>query len=435
MQPATALPAVEHGARSDPGRDPNKQVNEDVWGTFETKFGHLCLVCDGMGGHAAGREAAELAMATIVEVFESAPEWTPNARVLRSAIEEANRRVKVVRTSEIGFGRPGSTVVPVLMHAQGTDVAHVGDSRAYLIHEGQVLRLTKDHSIVEELVDRGLITPEQAARHPDANRITRALGISEEVEVDLRAQPVHHVTGDTFVLCSDGLSDLVEDHEILAMSGAEPPAQAAAKLVDLANSRGGHDNVTVLVLRARESVARSAAATTPTVPQTGVPPSRPRPAAHTVPDRTSASPRPAAHTLPDRTSASPRPAAHTLPDRTSAGAPSHAPYANRPLDSPAAPVASRPPLSRPASCLLLVAILIASAALALLVVALVSHFAEGSGKRNAVAEGGLVADAAAPLPDALSPGSVIVPSTIPAVEPIAPLEPMGPEPHRKKRPR
>ena len=150
-----------------------------------------------------------------------------------------------MRTSEVAMGRPGSTAVAVLMHARGTEVAHVGDSRAYLVHEGQIFRVTRDHSIVQELVDRGLLTPAQAAHHPDANRITRALGMATEVEAELRPQPVHHVAGDAFVLCSDGLCDLVEDHEILAIVGAEPAAQAVGKLVDLANARGGHDNVTV----------------------------------------------------------------------------------------------------------------------------------------------------------------------------------------------
>jgi PPM family protein phosphatase len=144
----------------------------------------------------------------------------------------------------------------------------VGDSRAYLVHEGQIFRVTKDHSMVQELVDLGLLTPAQAAHHPDANRITRALGMTEDVEVDLRPTPVHHVAGDAFVLCSDGLSDLVEDHEILAIVGAEPAAQAVGKLIDLANARGGHDNVTVMVLRARESAAGVAPSVAPTVVQT-----------------------------------------------------------------------------------------------------------------------------------------------------------------------
>src|ERR1700679_1269044 len=200
MDGAPGLPAIEYAARTDPGPDPEKQVNEDALGYRETRFGHLCVVCDGMGGHAAGKEAADLAGATICEVFETAPEGTPPGQVLRGAVEEASRRVHVMRTSEIAMGRPGSTAVAVLMHAGGTEVAHVGDSRVYLVHEAQIFRVTRDHSIVQELVDRGLLTLEQAATHPDANRITRALGMAPEVEIEVRPSPVHHVTGDAFVL-------------------------------------------------------------------------------------------------------------------------------------------------------------------------------------------------------------------------------------------
>jgi PPM family protein phosphatase len=261
------LPAVEYAERSDPGRDPDKQVNEDACGHRETRLGHLCVVCDGMGGHAAGREAAELAVATIFEVFDRAAESDAPGPVLRAAIEEASRRVFTMRTSEVAGGRPGSTVVAVLLHAGGTEVAHVGDSRAYLVHEGQIFRVTRDHSMVQEMVNAGVLTPEQAAHHPDANRITRALGMGADVEVELRAAPIAYVTGDAFVLCSDGLCDLVQDEEILGIVGGEPPAQAAGKLVDLANARGGHDNVTVIVLRARENALVSAAPVAPTVVQ------------------------------------------------------------------------------------------------------------------------------------------------------------------------
>ena len=250
MEPAIDLPAVEYAERSDPGRDPTKQVNEDACGHRETRLGHLCVVCDGMGGHAAGREAAELALATIFETFEHAPEGAAPAPVLRSAIEEASRRVFAMATAEVALGRPGSTVVAVLMHTQGTEVAHVGDSRAYLVHEGQIFRITRDHSIVQELVDRGLLTPQQAAQHPDANRITRALGMAPEVEVELRPQPLRHVTGDAFVLCSDGLSEMVTDDMIATALAAKEPAETACRrLVEIALEAGGKDNVTVVVAR------------------------------------------------------------------------------------------------------------------------------------------------------------------------------------------
>jgi protein phosphatase len=251
------VPAVDVAVRSDPGRDPTKQVNEDASGWRETPFGVLGVVCDGMGGHVGGREASNAALSTIVEAFERAPPGTPARDVLRDAIRLANVRVRGLALSEPSGGRPGSTVVAVLVHGLGTEVAHVGDSRAYFVHQGQIFQITRDHSMVQEMVEAKILTPAQAAVHPEANKITRALGIDDDVEVDLRQHPLAHVAGDTFVLCSDGLSDLVEPPEILKIVSTDPPAQAVGKLVELANARGGHDNVTVMVLRPRSSAPQS----------------------------------------------------------------------------------------------------------------------------------------------------------------------------------
>jgi len=263
-------PASDVAARSDPGLDPDKRVNEDICDHRQTRFGHLVIVCDGMGGHADGREAASLALSTVLEVFDHAAAETAPSEVLRLAIHDANSRVHAMPPSEFASGRPGSTVVAVLVHSRGAEVAHVGDSRAYLVHQGQVVALTRDHSVVQQMVDIGVLKPEQAAHHPDANRITRALGMNPAVEVEVRSQPLPYVAGDAFVLCSDGLSDLVEETEIRDVVGDEPPSQAVGKLVDLANARGGHDNITVAILRVRESVSTSAGGVAPTVVQTAV---------------------------------------------------------------------------------------------------------------------------------------------------------------------
>ena len=257
-QPNT--PAVELAVRTDPGRDPDKQVNEDAAAHIECTLGLLAVVCDGMGGHAGGKEASELAVKTILEVIQAANEKTQPRDALRVAIEEANRRVFGMPTSEGGY-RPGSTVVAILAHAGGAEVAHVGDSRIYLAHAGAITQITKDHSMVQEMVDRNIIKAEDAAKHPDANKIMRALGIAKDVEVDVRPEPIGYVTGDVFILCSDGLSDLVTAGEILDMAGSRPAAQAAGQLVDLANARGGHDNITAMVVRMKGAASTREAAT------------------------------------------------------------------------------------------------------------------------------------------------------------------------------
>jgi PPM family protein phosphatase len=297
------LPLLEVGIRTDPGRDPDKQVNEDSVIHAETAHGVLTIVCDGMGGHAGGKEASELAIRTIVEIMEAAPAATPAAAALKRAIEEANARVWSMPTAEAGF-RPGSTVVAALFHEDGAEVAHVGDSRLYLVHGGAITQVTRDHSMVQEMVDRKIIRAEDAAGHPDANKILRALGIAKEVEVDVRSEPIAYVSGDVFVLCSDGLSDLVEASEILEIAGTHPPTQAAGQLVDLANARGGHDNVTALVVRAKTSArARPGGPVHKTVPLT----------AHAPPPTVVQTEATAARTLVSEPLPHPPPAAPALP--------------------------------------------------------------------------------------------------------------------------
>ena len=272
------VPACEIALRTDPGRDPDKQVNEDSAAHVDTPLGLLAIVCDGMGGHAGGKEASELAVKTIVEQVNAAPADLPRGEVLRTAITEANARVWNMPTAEAGL-RPGSTVVVVLVHENGAEIAHVGDSRVYLVHAGAISQVTRDHSMVQELVDRKIIKAEDAQKHPDANKILRALGIAKDVEVDVRPEPIAYVAGDVFILCSDGLSDLVTPAEILEVAGSHAPAQAAGRLVDLANARGGHDNITALVVRPKTSATATAAPTiVKTIPLTAHAPAQPPPA-------------------------------------------------------------------------------------------------------------------------------------------------------------
>ena len=269
---ASLRPRVEIASRTDPGRDPDKQVNEDAFAYRPTPFGHLLVVCDGMGGHNAGEVASQMALETIVATVESAPLDTPPRALLTHAIRTANERVYGLAGPDT-IGRPGSTIVLALIQASGAVVGHVGDSRCYLIRHGQALALTKDHSVVQQMVDQGMITAEQAVGHPDANRILRALGVAESVEIDVRGDAVPFGAGDCFILCSDGLTDLVNGQEIArVVQGAGTPDRAAAMLVDLANERGGHDNITVLLARVHDDATAQAAPTIVGTQPDNVPP-------------------------------------------------------------------------------------------------------------------------------------------------------------------
>jgi protein phosphatase len=251
---------IDFAQASDPGRDPNKQVNEDSCGYAETRFGHLCVLCDGMGGHYGGKEASRTAITTIFEMFDQLPPSMTPAQALKQSIEEAGRRVYRLGGPPENRTRPGSTVVVMLLHERGLDVAHVGDSRAYIIRSNQIYPLTRDHSMVQGMIDAGMLTEESAMGHPDSNKITRALGMKPEVDVELRPDTMELFAGDVLLQSSDGLTDLALGREILGATrqalssgGVE---HACTMLVKMANDRGGHDNITVQMARVAEVTPR-----------------------------------------------------------------------------------------------------------------------------------------------------------------------------------
>jgi protein phosphatase len=228
---------ISWGCRSDVGLV--RGHNEDSFLVRTPLF----VVSDGMGGHAAGEVASAIAVETIGNMAPAEPDDI----MLGAAIEEANRAV--IKGAEEGRGKPGMgcTATAVLIKGDRMAVAHVGDSRAYLLHEGKLVRVTHDHSFVEELVDAGQITEDEARVHPSRSVITRALGSDPGMYADHFTLDVHN--GDRVILCSDGLSSMIDDSEIelLAVSSATPQA-AADKLVSAALTAGGSDNVTVLVI-------------------------------------------------------------------------------------------------------------------------------------------------------------------------------------------
>jgi serine/threonine protein phosphatase PrpC len=246
---------VDYAELSHAGHEPTKQINEDTCALAQTSHGLLAVTCDGMGGHSAGREASTTAMRTVVEYLSRKDSDAEPAAALKNAVEAAARDVYAVGGDAPPELRPGSTCVATLLHDGLAEIAHVGDSRAYLFRGGELTRLTRDHSMVQQMVDAGVLSPEDAVDHPDANKITRALGMMETADVELRAESLRLVTGDVLLLCTDGLTDMVEDPDLTMLIGShveKGPEHLAKVLVEVALARGGWDNVTVQVLVVRE---------------------------------------------------------------------------------------------------------------------------------------------------------------------------------------
>lgn len=247
---AEQRPRLTAAFRTDPGRDPSKQVNEDAVAYEETAVGTLAIVCDGMGGHARGAEASQLAIRTVVEQLRAVDRAAHPGASLKAAVEEAGRRVHALG-QPTDRARPGSTLVALLFHTGGTEVAHCGDSRAYVLRRGQLHPLTRDHSLVREMVELGQLRPEDAVGHPDSNKITRALGLRPDCAVELRAAAFHQETHDVFLLTSDGITDVIGDADLqaLAETGLTEGMDAlAGRSVHIANARGGPDNTTLLAV-------------------------------------------------------------------------------------------------------------------------------------------------------------------------------------------
>jgi len=220
----------------------------------------LLIVADGMGGHAGGEHASRLAVETIQRevraardsnggAFErpSGIEDSPLPDVMRQAVEAASAAIYEAAQADPELAGMGTTVTAALMDGSHAFVAHVGDSRCYLLREGKIYQVSEDHSLVNEQIKAGAISAAEARTSRFKNIITRSVGFERTVAVDLMG--IELQAGDRFVVCCDGLSNLVEDAEILGMAEAAPIVEASERLVALANERGGDDNITVIVAR------------------------------------------------------------------------------------------------------------------------------------------------------------------------------------------
>lgn len=225
-----------------------RQLNQDYVFTSETPIGNLpnlFIVADGMGGHNAGDYASKCTTRIIVDEIENCKETNP-IKIIRQAIESANVEIREKSEELEEFKGMGTTVVVATIMEGCLYVANVGDSRLYVIDE-EINQITRDHSLVEEMIRMGEIDRESARNHPDKNIITRAVGACEEVKIDFFDLKLK--AGDIILMCSDGLTNMIEDEDIrMILVGQRDVVEKAEELVKTANKNGGKDNIAVIII-------------------------------------------------------------------------------------------------------------------------------------------------------------------------------------------
>lgn len=218
----------------------------------------LLAVADGMGGHVAGEIASSAAVAAISDLDARLTDEADPLEELFGAVREAVRRLTDLAEEDHALRGMGTTLTVLHWDGSRFAVAHVGDSRAYLLRDGQLEQITRDHTVVQELVDQGRITPEIAATHPSRSVLTRALQSGGDADPDLFFVEAH--VGDRYLICSDGLSDVVTASSLREALIADPdPDDAVRRLVELANAGGGPDNITCLIADVLKPYAAEAA--------------------------------------------------------------------------------------------------------------------------------------------------------------------------------
>ena len=234
-----------------------RKENQDFYGFAQTKFGELIIVCDGMGGHNGGRHAANRAVQIIIEEVTKSIDINP-AKTLQKAILKANEAILQESSTNVSLKGMGSTVVALLVTPERAICCHVGDSRIYQLRIGKILHRTSDHSLVFDLVRQGKMTEEQARLSDKSNIITRSLGISPTVNVEI-AVNLSYQTGDRFLLCPDGIWSMIRENQLIEMISEEVDVESVvAKLVEKINTigiacGGNHDNLTAALIEMETS--------------------------------------------------------------------------------------------------------------------------------------------------------------------------------------
>lgn len=229
-----------------------RSTNQDNFKiSSDTSLPVWAVVCDGMGGMAAGNVASQTAVQLIEKSLSDnlSPSVSESfiCNLLKSSVLTSNAAIYDMACSDENFKGMGTTVVAVIIKDNIAYIAHAGDSRAYLYHNGSLKQITTDHSIVQSMVDNGQLTEDEARNHPNKNIITRAVGVRSEMEVDLTK--VIFETNDTLLLCTDGLTNCVDDLKICEILGEADLEKAARRLIDTANANGGIDNITIAAFR------------------------------------------------------------------------------------------------------------------------------------------------------------------------------------------
>jgi protein phosphatase len=238
---------LEVGALSETGYV--RDENQDRMSRIPVPLGELYIVADGMGGHNGGALAAQIAVEELQRHISQAPPSEPADQVIQEAFKKANQTVYAkARSGDPATEGMGTTAVLLLVSGQVAKLAHVGDSRAYLYRDGRLSQLTTDHTVVQRMIQAGMLKPEQAAGHPDASVLERAIGSKQDIEVDIRNELLKD--GDAILLCSDGLSGYVADGQIESVLRSRGTVRETTEnLVKLALENGGQDNVTVQLIQ------------------------------------------------------------------------------------------------------------------------------------------------------------------------------------------
>lgn len=227
-----------------------RATNQDNYTFYELDKGcHFAVVCDGMGGHNGGNIASELAVKAVKETlisYDGSIRVRSIENIIIHTIKHANDTIFSASLKDNALKGMGTTIVLVFVLDSVVYVAHVGDSRAYLYNKKGLSRLTTDHSIVQEMIDRGEITEEESYTHPYKHVITRVLGVTSDVDVDCMSFIAD--SGDIILICSDGLTNLIGENEIEELFRNEFSEDLCDKLITTANERGGYDNITVVLI-------------------------------------------------------------------------------------------------------------------------------------------------------------------------------------------